>query len=215
MKYTATICLVLSAILSAKGQSMAIEPKHTFNIELALPNSTMGKPFKDIMQGLVNVEPYYQYAFKNHIVVGAGLRYTYFTINQFKVPQPVKGGLHAAGAFVKVGWEKFLTERFALDLSVRGGYSQNFYATNRNDTLGINPLQVEAAYIQPTIGLILSADETSSYRLVLGYNIQGYRFNTSMLGLATQGGYSDKDFAKNASFFIIGFGYTHYFKKKN
>jgi len=195
--------------------SQSFEPKHTFNIELSLPNGFSNQPFKKIMQGLVNVSPYYQYTFKNHFVLGAGLRYSYFAVNEFKVPEKTYGGMHTGGIFLKAGWEKFHNDRFATDLSVKFGYTQNVFVTQKSDTVERFIYQNNCTYIEPSLGLILTVDEFSSYRLVIGYGIQGFGFRPAMIGLETFGGYDPKNFSRVTSFLIVGFGYTHYFHDKN
>lgn len=205
---------IFSLVLTGTS-AQTIEPKHTFNLELGLPNGFTNEPFKNIMQGLVSAAPYYQYAFKNHLIVGAGARYSYFAINEFKVPEPVYGGMHSAGGFLKVGYEKFHNDHFATDFSLKIGYNQNYFDTDRNDTLGVNPVTVGSMYFEPNIGLILTADEQNSFRLVIGYGIQGMGYKPSMIGLETFGGYDPADFDKPSSMLIVGFGFTHYFKKKS
>ena len=210
-------CVGLIAALVMRMQNYSaqvIEPKHTFNVELGLPNGFTNEPFKNIMQGLVNFSTYYQYDFKNHLTAGAGIRYGYFAINEFKVPKPVYGGMHSTGAFLKVGWEKFINDRFAIDLGVKVGYSQHFFDTDRNDSAGLNPIQLNSVYIDPTLGLILTADEVSSYRLFISYASYGFGFKPSMIGLETFGGYDPAQFNKVTGFLIVGFGYTFYFKSK-
>jgi hypothetical protein len=208
------IPIILFILCFAPGvSSQTIEPKHTFNIELGLPNGFTNPAFKSIMQGLVNVSTYYQYDFKNHLTVGAGIRYSYFTINEFKVPSPVYGGVHAAGGFLKVGWQKFFSDRFATDFGFKVGYTQQFFDTDRNDTLGVNPLKVDCIYTEPSLGLILTADEQNSYRFFASYGFSGFGFKPSMIGLETFGGYDPADFNKVTGVLIIGFGYTYYFKK--
>lgn len=209
------LTIVLLSLPCHWSFAQMIEPKHTFNLELGLPNGFTNEPFKDIMQGLVSAQPYYQYSFKNHLILGAGLRYAYFAVNEFKVTEPIYGGMHSGGLFLKVGWEKFHNDRFATDLSLKVGYTQNYFDTDRNDTLGLNPVQVNSTYIEPTLGLILTADEFSSYRFIIGYAFQGFGFNPSMIGMSTQGGYDPKDFNKVTSFLVVGFGYTYYFKPKS
>ena len=195
--------------------AQTIEPRHTFNLELGLPNGMTNKPFKNIMQGLANVAPYYQFAFKNHLILGAGLMYSYYTINEFKVPKKVYGGMHTGGVFVKVGWEKFHTERFATDFSLKIGYTQSYFDTDMNKVFGQNPYVAEASYVEPTMGLILTADETTSFRFFIGYGFQGYAFQPYMIGLQTLGGYEPKEFSKINGSLLAGFGFTYYFKPKN
>lgn len=212
VKFIFIVCFCSFQLLS---KAQEIEPKHTFNLELQLPNGFTNAPFKDFMQGLVNVAPYYQYTFKNQIIIGAGVRYSYFAVNEFRVPIPVYGGVHTGGAFIKTGWEKFHSDRFATDLSLKIGYTQNYFVTDLNDSIPTNRTQVNSVYLEPSFSLILTADEFTSYRLVIGYGIQGYAFKPSMIGLETFGGYNMKQFSKSTSFLLIGFGFSYYFKSKN
>ncbi|MFM7387640.1 MAG: hypothetical protein ACKO5L_05730, partial [Bacteroidota bacterium] len=66
----------------------------SFVIELGLPNAFVNAPFKNIMQGLVYVSPMYQYTLKSGISFGAGVHYSYFNVNQFRINQKVYGGMH-------------------------------------------------------------------------------------------------------------------------
>ncbi len=212
VKYIVILFFSLSTLMS---EAQVINPKHTFNIELGLPNGFVNKPFKNIMQGLVNVAPYYQYKLNKQLVVGLGIRYSYFAINEFKVSEPTYGGMHSGGVFLKVGWEKFHTDHFATEIGLKFGYTQNYFVSDRNDSLGLNARIVNSTYLEPSIGLILTADERSSYRLVVSYAFQGFGFRPDLIGLQTLGGYDPKDFNKVTSFLIVGFGYTYYFKPKN
>lgn len=204
--------LALAADLTSVN-SQSIEPKHTLNVELGLPNGFSNPAFKSIMQGLVSLAPYYQFDFSNHLTIGGGVRYSYFAVNEFKVPSPVYGGMHSVGGFVKLGWQKFLSDRFATDIGLKVGYMQQYFDTDRNDSLGVNPLNVNCFYIEPALGLILTADEQNSYRFFASYGWSGFGFKPSMIGLETFGGYDPSEFDKLTGFLIIGFGYTHYFKK--
>ena len=209
-----SLCLrILLLLFVGQGCVFAQEfqPKHTFNFELGLPNSFSNKAFNDVMQGLVQVEPYYQYAFKNGIIAGIGVGYQYMGINEFKVPVKTDGGLHSGRAFLKVGYERFVTKNFAFDVALKIGYSANYFKTTINDTLLGVAFQQNSMYIAPTIGLILKADEVSSYRLFFGYSFQNFNFNLSMLGIQTNGGYSSTELNRISTILTVGFGYTHYF----
>ena len=67
------LLFILTFLFSSNiGMTQSIDPDDSFTIELGLPNSFSNQPFKEIMQGLVCVSPYYQYAFKNGLAIGAG-----------------------------------------------------------------------------------------------------------------------------------------------
>src|SRR5690606_33932602 len=100
------------------------------------------------------------------------------------------------------------------DLGVKIGYAQNFATTNLNRSNGNNPVQFDCGFVEPTVGLVLTADEFVSYRLTIGYCIQGYIFKPLMLGTENTGGYEEKEYTKTSQFFTFGFGFTYYFKSK-
>ena len=193
-----------------------IEPKHSFTIELGLPNSVSNKLFREIMQGLVHVSPYYQYTMKNGIAFGIGGRYSYFAINEFRVPSKVYGGNHSFGGFLKVGHEKFYTPIFALDFGVKMGFNQNTYYSDLLMSKEIDQINKPSFYLEPNIGLILASSEVDTYRLSLGYSLLGYKFRQSDIGFdeTTDIGYSESDKAPKSTFFTIAFGYTHHFNGK-
>lgn len=192
-----------------------IKPKHTFNVVIGLPNSTINKPFEGIMRGIVDVNPYYQYSLANSLVFGAGLRYTHFTINEFRVPEKLDGVMHSMGAFFKFGYEKFFTVRFAMDFSVKVGYNWHSMVTDLNKTVRGGAYRFDSGFIEPTFGLILSASEHSSFRVTVGYTFQGYIFRPSMLGTLMKGGWEDKQYKKHTQFITFGVGYTYYIGKNN
>lgn len=214
MRYFFTlIWLVFFFVSNTKAQE--IELKHTFNVEIGLPNGMSNKPFANYMQGLVNVAPYYQYTLKNSLSFGVGFRYAYFGVNQFRVPQKTLGGMHSFGIFTKVGHEKFYSERFSLDAGVKMGYTQNYFTTDRLEDLGQNPYQSNSVLVEPTVEFSLVADEQVAYSFVVSYAFQGFAYKPHMIGLQTAGGYEQSEFSRVTSYLTVGFGFSYYFKRKN
>ncbi len=209
-----TVILLLVICFQFQLNAQMITPKSSFNVELGLPNTLANKSFNSMIQGLLNIGIYYQYAFDNSLAIGGGLRYSFLEVNQFKVPEPIDGAMHSAGAYIKVSREKFHTERFGTDMGVKFGYAKNYFSTDLNKLLGQNPHQVDAVYIEPCIGLVLTADESTSYRLHVGYAIQGFGFRPDRLGTQMNGGYDASEFNKATQYLIVGFGFTYYFKGK-
>lgn len=200
--------------MSLNSHCQKLVPKFTYNIELGLPVAVANRPFDDIMQGLVSANSFVQYSFPFHLNVGAGIKYSYFVVNQFATTTPVHGGIHSGGGFVKVGYDKFVTDRFAIDLGVKVGYMDNYILTDKNKENGTNPVRIQSSLIEPVIGLILTADERNSYRLNIGYVIQGYGFQPKLLGVNSNENYNTDNFNNPTQYFYVGFGYTFYFGVK-
>ena len=106
--------------------AQAINTDDSFTFELGLPNATNNKAYRSIMQGLVCISPSYQYALKNGISFGIGLHYSYFAINEFRVQPKIFGGIHSAATFLKLGHEKFWTERIGTEIGCKIGYLNSF-----------------------------------------------------------------------------------------
>lgn len=213
--YKKLYLLFLICTASFHSLSQKIETKGTFNVELTLPGASANPAFKDIMQGLANVSVFYQYSFLFHMNVGAGVRYALFTVDEFAVPSPIYGNMQSGTAFIKLGYDKFHSDRFATDFGVKLGYTEAFFSTDVNKENGVNPVRASSGNIESTVGLILTADERNSYRLVLGYGFQGFGFQPSMIGLQSNEGYDPSDFNKITQYFMLGFGYTYYFGQKS
>jgi len=191
-----------------------IDPDDSFTFEIALPNSLYNRPYKMIMQGLIQSSANYQYIFKNGLSFGTGVHYTYFAINEFRVPSKVYGGIHTVAAYVKVGHEKFWTERFGTDFGLKIGYLQSYTLSDLLKSKGIPFNFIESTYIEPCIGFVLTADVNCSYRLNIGYPIYGYGFTPWMIGIDSNIGYDPKEYNKPSSFLSVGFAYTYYFNGK-
>lgn len=191
-----------------------ITPKHTFNMVVGLPNGTRNKPFEKILRGIVDVNPYYQYSLPNSIVFGVGFRFTHYSINEFRVPEPLDGVMNSYGGFLKFGYEKFYSTRFAMDFSVKVGYNWHVLSTDLNKKLNGGPNRFDSGFVEPTVGFIVSATEHSSYRLTIGYTFQGYAFSLDRMGTLMNGGYEQAELSKATQFITFGLGYTYYFGNK-
>lgn len=197
-----------------------VEKRHSFSIELGLPQPLYNKAFR-VMKGVVAIAPYYQYRLSNSLAFGAGVNFHYFQINKFKMPdsQQAKGGMYSGGAFFKVSHEKFHTDQFATDFGVKVGYSQSYFVTDYNESKIGGPVIVGSATVQPMLGLILAVDEFTSYRFTFGYTIQGFGYSPQRLGVTTNSSYLNggtfdvSTYTKPTQYFIFGFGFTHYFSK--
>jgi hypothetical protein len=211
MKVSTSLFCLLCMICSLHVFSQrSIEPKGTFNVDLCLPEAIGNRSFKGLMQGLVYSSLYYQYRLKNTLAFGAGVHYSLANVNVIKAPNGVTGGMHTVGPFLKLSQEKFHSDRFATDFGVKAGYSFNFMNTNLNEELG-NNAPIGSFNFTPMVGFILTADAASSYRFNIGYQVLGFGFSPSRLGLNTNAGFDPANFSMVTQSLIVGFGYTKYF----
>lgn len=213
MKQTSILLLLFFGVTVATYSQKEFTPNGSFKVEISLPNNVTNKAFKELMQGLVVITPSYQYTFDNSFSIGAGLRYGFFNVNEFKNNIGMNGALHLAGAFLKIGQEKFYG-KFGLDYGVRVGYSMNFFATNKNKEHLGKPFVNNGGFVEPTIGLCLMASENSSFRLALGYAFHSFKFRPEDMGIDKFSGIDPSRLNEITTYFTIGFGYSFYFGRK-
>ena len=207
-------CIIILFLINFQFLSQENKSNYTFNIDIGLPISSGNELFKDVMQGLVSTNFYGQYRFPVNLNIAFGARYSVFTINEFAVNKENNGAIHIGALFSQVGYEKLFTNRFALDLGMKFGYSMNYANTDLNKISGINPISYEAFIFEPMLGLILYSDEQNSYRFNIAYCVQNYSFQPEIIGLLSNLDYLDSNLKNNTNYFVIGFGYTYFFKKK-
>lgn len=199
-----------------------IKPHHSISMEVGLPVGMRNKTFSAYMQGIVNMSPYYHYSFKNKMTAGAGLNYNYFWINHVLTPDPKNlGGIHALGGYVRFGYENFHTDRYGVDFNIKMGRSRLIFDSDNNHLLPELPT-LDVYFVEPSIGFVITADDQSSYRWVLGYTGQKYRFYPTQLGFDKSANQSTNTqnlnlfstIANYSQFLTIGFGYTYYIKQR-
>jgi len=209
-----TLILVVFAWLQGSYTAQDMEIDDSFVLELGLPNGFVNAPFKNIMQGVVYVSPMYQYTLRSGLMFGAGIHYSYFNINQFRINQKISGGMHNGAAFIKLGHEKFWTPSLATDIGVKAGFAQSAFVTDTLKSIGITYNSKQSAYIEPNIGICLAADVNASFRLTIGYAFYGFGFKPWDIGINSDLGYSASELNKLSSYLIVGFGYSRYFNGK-
>jgi hypothetical protein len=209
-----TLILVVFAWLQGNYTAQDMEIDDSFVFELGLPNGFVNAPFKNIMQGVVYVSPMYQYTLRSGLMFGAGVHYSYFNINQFRINQKISGGMHNGAAFIKLGHEKFWTPSLATDIGVKAGFAQTAFLTDTLKSMGITYNSKQSAYIEPNIGICLAADVNASFRLTIGYAFYGFGYKPWDIGINSDLGYSASELNKVSSYLIVGFGYSRYFNGK-
>ncbi|MFN4950703.1 MAG: hypothetical protein ACK5F0_03710 [Flavobacteriales bacterium] len=209
-----TLILVVFAWLQGSYKAQDMEIDDSFVFELGLPNGFVNAPFKNIMQGVVYVSPMYQYTLRSGLMFGAGVHYSYFNINQFRINQKISGGMHNGAAFIKLGHEKFWTPSLATDIGVKAGFAQTAFVTDTLKSMGITYNSKQSAYIEPNIGICLAADVNASFRLTIGYAFYGFGYKPWDIGINSDLGYSASELNKVSSYLIVGFGYSRYFNGK-
>ncbi len=190
-----------------------IHPLRSMTLEVGLPIALKNNIFKQYMQGMIEISPTYHYTFKNFLTIGGGINYNYFWINHVLTSDSKNlGGIQSIGGFVRIGYEKFYTDRYGIDVNVKIGPSKLIFDTDYNRKLDKLP-SLNVLTIEPSVAFVVTADEQSSYRWIVSYANQKYDFKSSLLGFAP-GKLNTNPTSSITQFLTVGFGYTYYIKQR-
>jgi hypothetical protein len=216
MHFIRSVCFFFSVFFPLYFGAQTTAPKlgkFLVSGEVNLPISSGNPLFKTWVQGLGGAGASARYRFQEQWVLGLGVQYSYFIINEFRVPEKIRGNAQFLSGYLEFGYEKNHNAVFSSSFTMRTGYSQIFFASSEFKKKEIKNSAVEAFFIQPTMSLALMADEISSFRFSLGLAFQGFAMNPSRIAAVSTGGFALKDYRRNTNYVFIGLGYTHYFGK--
>ena len=207
-----SLCLESANNLYAQG--LSYQPEGSFTLDIGIPTGEKNVAFSSILEGLFNGGVGYQYNVFKGLTVGAGGKYSFFTNNRFALKQSVgKGGLHIPSAYLKVGYEKFTTDRFSFNFSLRGGYSR-LISVNDSSSVKLGGAFSESTFfIEPQVELLLTSDKNdpNAFSLVFGYSIYFVEYRPEYLSREYFSGFLPEYSKGLTRFFSLGFGYRYYF----
>lgn len=217
MKSTLRSALVISFILlllPKPGQAQKInQPEGSLRVDLLLPLTTANFTFNRFMDGLIDFSIAYQHNIYEGLYLGVGAHYVYTRIDPLSLGDEVTGGLHFPGAYGKIGFEKFFTNKFGLDFGVKGGYTYVFGTNDTCSAKGEQPFIESMPFIQTQLQLTLMASERSGFSLTLGYSHYFDNFRPEYICYDDFSGYKGSDQAGITQMFSVGFSYAYYFNR--
>lgn len=187
---------------------------NALRVEFGLPGSldlSTNQAFRDYMTGIANTSLGYQYAFENSLSLEVGMKYALFRVNEFRNNFDLSGNLHIAGAYLKVGSDKYYNN-WGINYGVKFGYAYNFADVNKcQDSLG-RASRTEGWLIEPNFTVSYLVDERNSFTILnITHTFNQFAFDPSFVCMEDFPGIPLDKLNNRTSFFTFGFGYTFYF----
>ena len=126
-----------------------------------------------------------------------------------------RGGMHIPGIHLKVGYEKFTTERVSFYGGVRGGIG-SIYVVNDSCEAKLNgPYQVYTPFVEGLFELNVLTDVGSpdAFNINFGYSFYFKEYNADFLCRDHLTGLVPESANGIIRFFSFGFGYKYYFER--
>ena len=215
-KFSKYLIAIVFFSLSAHSYSQsdkAYEPEGSISVDVGIPTLGRNESFERVMNGLFNGGINYQHNVFKGLTVGAGVKYSFFIINTFALNNADwRGGLHIPTAYGKIGYERFVTDRFSYTGSVRLGYSMMVSANDSCKVINGGPHIEGAFFVEPQIELLFTTEKESphGFSLVLGYYFNWAEFGPDYLCMDAIPNLFPEDYVGITSFLSVGFGYRYY-----
>ena len=153
-------------------------------IDFKLPTPVQNKSFRYLVDGIGDFSLSWQRPFAGSLVLGAGASYTYFTVDGRQSPELTDGVINQAGAFVRLGYQPYLSDRIFANFGLQGGYS---IMTLKSDVCAqahqLGDETVAAPLIEPSAGLFLLSQDNMAFGLILSYRFTSSEFDPAVLCL--------------------------------
>jgi hypothetical protein len=209
-----TLIFILLIGSTAIAQERVFQPTGSLSVDVGIPAQGHNPSFRRVMNGLYNGGINYQYNVFGGLTLGAGVKYSFFVINSFALNNAAwGGGLHAPSVFGKLGYERFISDRFSFNASVRAGYTMMISSNDSCKAILGGPYTESTFFLEPQIELLLLTDKNAAdgFSLMVGYNMIFSEFGPRYLCLQDLPNLLDEDNVGITRFLSIGFAYRRYF----
>jgi hypothetical protein len=162
----------------------------TIRGNIGIPKGISSSMFRTSFAGIYEANLSLNFRVFDNFFVGAGYQNTQFQNNRFLQQQVYNKGtisvsydtrLLSSGIFVKLGYDKFFSEKGYFSYSLNTGLTVNRYLNVNADTSARNqPLQPQnfnVPYAQAEVSANFIVEENLSFSLMLSYNTLFQRFD--------------------------------------
>lgn len=215
--YIFTFTILLLGATNSHAQEKTFQPTGSISIDMGIPAKGKNVSFGNVMNGLFNGGITYQYNVFGGLTLGIGAKYSFFVINPFALNNANwGGGLHVPSVHAKLGYERFITERFSLNVGMRAGYSMMVSANDSCKAHNNGPYTESTFFLEPQIELLLLTSKNASggFSFVLGYDFLFTEFGPRYLCIQNIPNSVEEHYQGITRFLSIGFGYRYYMGRK-
>ena len=210
------IFLLFASFLPAIVMAQTMDQKGSLFVDVTIPTNERNISFNRTMEGLFHGGIGYQHNVYNGFTIGVGVNYSYFVMNRVEFSSTIgEGGTHLPTGYLKLGYEKFTTDRVSLYAGLKAGYSNVMIFSDSCSIKLDGPFQQGAVYLSPQveINVLTEINSPSAFSMILGYSWFFHEYTPSSICWSTFPGYLEEHSQGYLRFLNFGFGYKHYFGK--
>lgn len=159
----------------------------TIRGNIGIPKPISSSMYRKSFTGLYEANLSLNLRLFGNVYIGIGYQNTHMQNNKFLKQQvfnasiPYNTRLMGHGAFFKLGYDQFFSEKGYVSYSLNSGYMLcNYFNVNADTTANNRPyqgLKFGAPYLQPEISVNLLVEGNMSFSFLLSYTTLLYRFD--------------------------------------
>ncbi len=170
-------CIVIFFLLVSMGLAQEttkmVAPRFTMRFNCGIPKITSSNLFRNSFTGVVVVDGSLNIKLFSNVFAGVGYGYAYYKTQKSLSDLGVNTNMQLQNGFVKLGYDKYLSDNQFVSMSLNTGYNYSFYQGIKypNDSLkGKYPTSFSSGYIEPQFGFYFINDDN----IALGINLSYY-----------------------------------------
>ena len=206
------LTLLLIVGIGSYAQDETFSPKGAVSVDVGIPTLAENFAFRRTMTGLFNGGIGYQHNLFKGLTLGAGAKFSFFTINPSTVPAGWTGGIYIPAVYGRLGYEKFTTERVSMAAWCKAGYAAMMGVGDSCKIKNGGPFVEGAFFFEPQLEVCLLTEKggANGFSFILGYNFVFSNFRPDYLCVDGITNLSGEDYEGITRFLSIGFGYRYY-----
>ena len=221
-KYFLLLIFSLSCVVLLAQDKAPVLPRFSVRGNIGIPKIASSSQFRNSFSGVITADANVNCKLFSGFFVGLGYSYTYFKCQKY-FRDPLKDNLNTIlqmqNGYVKIGYDKFFSDKGFATISLNAGYNMSEYKSVRykyDSLIGKYPTQFTTAFIEPMIGLYFIVDPNFAIGGHLSYNYMFSQFNplSPQFNQWGPGDYNKISNKWNMSMVTLGFGFYYGLAKK-
>ncbi|MDO8998725.1 MAG: hypothetical protein Q7W45_03095 [Bacteroidota bacterium] len=187
MKVVLSLLIVCFSFLGFSQSDKKENALFTIRGNIGIPRVIGSQMFRTTFAGLYEANLSANVKLFDNFFIGVGYQNTQFQNNKFLKFQyfnasiPYNTRLLSSGIFLKLGYDKFFSDKNYASFSLNSGLMLNEYFNVNADTSKSNKpfglLNFTAPYVQPEVSLNFTVEKHLSFSILLSYTTMFYKYD--------------------------------------
>ena len=175
-----SVLLLQGLVICAQDAKIPVPPRFTLRINCGIPKITSSQLLRNSFSGVVMADGNLNVKLFSNFFVGGGYSYSYFKAQRALSDVGIFTNMQLQNGYLKIGFDKFISENQFLTFSVNTGYNYTFFQGIKypHDSLvGRVPTNFTSTFVEPQIGFYFLNDDNIAIGAQIGYYYNFSKFD--------------------------------------